>query len=127
MNVENAGDAARRVLEGARIEAERLGHEFIGAEHILLSLLRHDPSTGAALESLGLAVDSVRGRLESGGRRPRVRAEDGELAYTSAARRLIEIASKEARDRNAALAPEHLLLAAVHEPRGPIARILSDA
>ena len=33
-------EGAERVLGEARAEAERLGHEFIGSEHLLLGLLR---------------------------------------------------------------------------------------
>jgi Ca2+:H+ antiporter len=79
------------------------------------------------LRRIGLAPDEVRGRLEAGGRRGQPRRPGEELAYTSHAKRLIEIASKEAREAGSELAPEHLLLAALHEPRGAMARILSDA
>jgi Ca2+:H+ antiporter len=68
----------------------------------------------------------VRERLEAGGRRGRARGGEG-LAYTSHAKRLIDVASKEAREASAPMAPAHLLLAALHEPRGPMARILSEA
>jgi Ca2+:H+ antiporter len=68
----------------------------------------------------------VRERLEAGGRRGRARGADG-LAYTSHAKRLLDVASKEAREAGAVLGPDHLLLAALHEPRGPMAKILSDA
>jgi Ca2+:H+ antiporter len=68
----------------------------------------------------------VRERLEAGGRRGRARGEEG-LAYTSHAKRLLDVASKEAREAGAVLGPDHLLLAALHEPRGPMAKILSDA
>jgi Ca2+:H+ antiporter len=68
----------------------------------------------------------VRERLEAGGRRGRARGGEG-LAYTSHAKRLLDVASKEAREAGAAMGPDHLLLAALHEPRGPLARILSEA
>jgi Ca2+:H+ antiporter len=56
------------------------------------------------------------------------RAAGGDqLAYTSHAKRLIEVASKEARESGSVLSAEHLLLAALHEPRGTLVRVLSDA
>jgi Ca2+:H+ antiporter len=78
------------------------------------------------LSRLGLDPARVRERLEAGGRRGRARGEEG-LAYTSHAKRLLDVASKEAREAGAVMGPDHLLLAALHEPRGPMARILSDA
>jgi len=68
----------------------------------------------------------VRERLEAGGRRGRARGGEG-LTYTSHAKRLLDVASKEAREAGAVMGPDHLLLAALHEPRGPMARILSEA
>jgi ATP-dependent Clp protease ATP-binding subunit ClpA len=51
---------AREAVLGARVEAKRLGHAFIGTEHILLALLR---SPGAMaygiLTEAGLTHDSV--------------------------------------------------------------------
>jgi len=114
-------------LENARIEAARLGHDSVGAEHIVLGLLR-DGGPGAALfTALGLNVASVQKKLEGSGRRAKQSRPAGELAYTSHAKRLIEAASKEARESGTALSAEHLLSAALREPRGTIARILGEA
>ena len=120
-------ESAERALAEAREEARRLGHESIGAEHILLALLRPGGTAEAALRRLGLVPDEVRIRLEAGGGRGRPRRGGEELAHSSHARRLIEVASKEAREDGTELSAEHLLLAALHEPRGAMARILSDA
>jgi Ca2+:H+ antiporter len=78
------------------------------------------------LSRLGLDPSRVRERLEAGGRRGRARGGEG-LAFTSHAKRLLDVASKEAREAGAPIGPDHLLLAALHEPRGPMARILSEA
>ncbi len=79
------------------------------------------------LRRLGLDLAQVRSRLEAGGRRGRPRGGGDEPAHTSHAKRLIENASKEAREAGTELTSEHLLLAALHEPRGAMARILGDA
>ena len=52
--------AARAALEQSLREAQRLGHDHLGAEHILLALLR-DPDSGAvqALSDLGISTDDV--------------------------------------------------------------------
>jgi Ca2+:H+ antiporter len=115
------------VLAQAREEALRLGHQSIGAEHVLLALLGPGGPAESVLRRIGLSPADVRARLEAGGRRGRARRAGEEPAHTSHAKRLIEIASKEAREAGSELTPEHLLLAALHEPRGAMARILSDA
>jgi Ca2+:H+ antiporter len=110
------------------VEAVRLDHDAIGAEHILLGLLR-DGTTPGLLQRLGLDVSEVEKRLEASGRRGggQNRRPGNELAYTSHAKRLIEAASKQARDTGTLLSAEHLLLAAVREPRGTLTRILNEA
>jgi Ca2+:H+ antiporter len=70
---------------------------------------------------------AVQEKLEASGRRARQSPGGEELAYTSHAKRMIEAASKEARESGTALSAEHLLLAALQEPRGTIARILAEA
>jgi Ca2+:H+ antiporter len=118
---------AQRTLQDAAAEARRLGHESVGAEHILLALLRPDGPGPPLLARLGLDLVQVRSRLEAGGRRGRARVGGEELPYTSHAKRLIENASKEAREAGTSLTAEHLLLTALNEPRGAMTRILADA
>jgi hypothetical protein len=55
-------DAAREVLEATFREALRLGHNYIGTEHLLLALLRRDERQGDGLLS-SLGVD--RGAAEA--------------------------------------------------------------
>jgi Ca2+:H+ antiporter len=105
----------------------RLGHDAIGAEHIVLGLVRGDGVAPSILQSLGVNLAALEKRLESSGRRGRQSRPGEELAYTSHAKRLIEVASREARESGTGLSAEHLLLAALQEPRGTVARILGEA
>lgn len=55
---------AKRVMEGAVEEAQTLGHNYIGTEHILLSLL--EETEGAAAELLigmGVNIDALQGEV----------------------------------------------------------------
>ncbi len=126
MTAHTLSPTAQRALDGARAEAIRLGHDAIGAEHLVLSLLREGPAAAEALAALGLDPAAVQRRLEAAGR-PRARESTEPLQYTSHAKRLIENATREARVHNTALGAEHLLSAAVKEPRGVLARLLADA
>lgn len=121
------GPSAQRALDGAKSEAERLGSEAIGAEHILLRVTADEPAV-SVFRALNLDEAVVRERLEAGARKGKPRgAESGELLLTSHARRLLEVATTEARQRGSALGTEHFLLAAFSEPRGTVARLLNES
>jgi Ca2+:H+ antiporter len=126
VNPHTLSATAQQALQGARAEAVRLEHDAIGAEHIVLALLDSGGPAGAVLQRLGLDLTRVRQRLEAGGRRGRPRGGTDELAYTSHAKRMIEMASKEAREAGTGLSDEHLLLAALLEPRGTMGKMLSE-
>ena len=54
--------AARKVLELTFREALRLGHNYIGTEHLLLALLEHEAGTGL-LSGLGVEKPTTESRL----------------------------------------------------------------
>ena len=52
---------AKRVLKFSMEEASRLGHKLIGAEHLLVGIMREEASAAAkTLRSLGVRLDDVR-------------------------------------------------------------------
>ena len=109
---------ARKVLELAQEEAQRLKHDYIGTEHLLLGLLREDGGIGArSLKNLGLDLFRARSAVEStldvsgGGR-----VLPGEMKVTPRFKRTIERAVDEARRlRHDYIGTEHLLLGLVGE------------
>jgi Ca2+:H+ antiporter len=127
VNPHTLSASAQRALDDARAQAARLEHDAIGAEHIVLALIGSDGPGEPALRQLGLDVARVRQRLESGGRRGQGRGGTEDLAYTSHAKHLIEAASKEARESGTSLSAEHLLIAALIEPRGTMGKLLAEA
>jgi ATP-dependent Clp protease ATP-binding subunit ClpA len=51
----------KKVVELAIDEARKLGHSYVGTEHLLLGIVRESGSIGAGvLESLGVSLDKVR-------------------------------------------------------------------
>jgi len=57
-------DAAKRVLQFAAMEADRLLHNYIGPEHLLLGLLREENTiAGELLNAHGLQLDDVRQQI----------------------------------------------------------------
>jgi hypothetical protein len=77
---------AARASGLARIEARRLGHHYLGAEHLLLGLLLHGDNLAAqVLVAHGLDLDAVRAevdRLIHQGVLPGPQPSDGELLAT---------------------------------------------
>ena len=57
-------EGARKVLELTFREALRLGHNYVGTEHLLLALLEHEAGEGP-LSSLGLTKDAADERIAS--------------------------------------------------------------
>jgi ATP-dependent Clp protease ATP-binding subunit ClpC len=51
---------AKRVLEKAMIAARDLGHDYVGAEHLLLALAQDDGVVGRALAAAGADEQAVR-------------------------------------------------------------------
>src|ERR687886_964658 len=57
-------ERARKVLQLAQEEAQRLNHNYIGTEHLLLGLVREGEGIAAGvLESLGVSLDKVRNQV----------------------------------------------------------------
>ena len=125
----------RGVLSQAREEAARLHHEHVGTEHLLLALLSDSsrdggtpPSAvGVAFDLLGVDREKLREVLEQTVLRGRSTTADDQLAYTSRARAVLELAMAEARmSRAGTVDTQHLLLGLVREERGIAAQVLLD-
>jgi ATP-dependent Clp protease ATP-binding subunit ClpC len=128
-------DRLRGVLSEAREEAARLQHEHVGTEHLLLALLADSSRDGGAPPSAAgvvldvLGVDRVKLRevLEQTILRGRTATPEEQLAYTSRARGVLELAMAEARiSRAGTVDTQHLLLGLVREERGIAAQVLLD-
>jgi ATP-dependent Clp protease ATP-binding subunit ClpA len=112
-------DSALQVLHNAYEEAQRLTHNYIGTEHILLGLARDTQlTTGRLLRDLGADLTRVRDAVEfiiGRGDRPL----DETPPLTPRARRVVILALDEADSLGHAQAgAEHLLLGIIREGEG---------
>jgi len=116
----------KKVLQFAREEAARLGHSYIGTEHLLLGIIREN--TGAAIEIMKAArIDpqDVRRTIED-------MLDAGETTYflghiimTARANKAIEQSAVEAKNLDSnRIGTEHLLLAMVKEGKSLAAQVL---
>lgn len=124
---ERFADEARRATALASEEARKLGHDFIGTEHLLLGLLAGGEGTAfAVLTELEVTLADVRAKVTE-----RVHAYGTESSasppFTPLAKKALERALREALQLDAAvIGPEHLLLGLVDVPDGGGARIVVE-
>ena len=118
-NWERFTQRARKVLSLAQEEAERLNHNYIGSEHILVGLLLEDGGVaGRVLRELGLETARVQAMVERlagvGSRTPFSKVE-----LSPSTKRILELGIDEARRMGQHyISTEHLLLALVRQNEG---------
>jgi hypothetical protein len=122
-------ERARKVMTLSREEAQRLQHNYIGTEHLLLGLVREGQGVAAqVLNNLGIELEMVRKSVESIiGRGDQIVKNTGEIGLTPRAKRTIELAVDEARrlDHHY-IGTEHLLLGILREGQGIGAQVLNN-
>jgi len=119
-------DRARLVVVQAQEEARRLGHNYVGTEHLLLGLVQEGSGVGAkALESLGISRETVRKRVEETVGRGQG-ALAGHIPFTPQSKKLLEGALRESVALgHHYIGTEHLLLSLMHEGSGVAAQVLT--
>jgi ATP-dependent Clp protease ATP-binding subunit ClpC len=130
MNGYNFTERVRKVLQMAREEAQRLHHEYVGTEHILLGLIREGEGVAAAvLQNLNVELDEVQQKIEDTVKKGKaVQATGPDLPYTSRAKKVLELAMSEARELNHSyVGTEHLLLGLLREEKGIAAQVLTES
>ena len=118
---------ARKVLTLAQEEAQRLQHDYIGTEHLLLGLVREGEGVAAkVLTTLDVDLDAARERVEAIIGRGK-HTVLGEIRLTPRAKKVIELAVDEAKRLNHDyIGTEHLLLGLLREGHGIGAGVLED-
>jgi len=117
-SMERFTQRARRVLSLAHQEAERMRHNYIGTEHLLLGLIREEGGVaGRVLRELGLDVDRVQEiveRITGPGR-----SRSGKLDLSPGTQQVLEYAVDEAREMgHHYIGTEHILLGLVRYDEG---------
>lgn len=119
-------DRARKVVQLASHEAQRLNHEYVGTEHILLGLIAEGAGVAAnVLKILEIDLHQVRREVEKViASRPDM-VTGGNLPQTPGAKRAIQSAMEEAHNLNHNhVGTEHLLLGTLRETEGVAAQVL---
>lgn len=120
---------ARKVLGLARQEAEKINHEYIGTEHLLLGLILEKTCTGArVLLALGLDLRKIRLEIEKLVQMgPSVVAAPSKLPFTPRLKRVIDLSIAHAAAlKHPHVGTEHLLLGLLEEGEGIAAQVLTN-
>jgi ATP-dependent Clp protease ATP-binding subunit ClpC len=120
-------DGVKRVMQLAREESARLGHNYIGTEHLLLGIIKDGKGKAVTvLTNLGLSLETVKQSIEdyvatSGGT-----MTIGEVPFTPRAKQILEVAANEAKEMKTQFVDvEHLLMALLKDKEGVAAQILA--
>jgi ATP-dependent Clp protease ATP-binding subunit ClpA len=113
-------DRARKVMQLANLEAQRLQHTYIGTEHILLGLLLEGSGLAAnVLKHLGIDLAKTRREVEEN--------PCPDQFQIPRAKKVIEYSMEEARDlHHHYVGTEHLLLGLLREKEGAAAQVLTN-
>ncbi len=119
-------DRARKVMNYARQEAQKLNHEYIGTEHILLGLVREGSGVAAnVLQNMDIELKKLRLEVEKLVASGPDLVSVGQLPFTPRAKKVLEYAFEEAKAlSHNYVGTEHLLLGLLREEDGIAARVL---
>jgi ATP-dependent Clp protease ATP-binding subunit ClpC len=103
-----------------------LNHNYIGAEHILLGLIRKGEGVAAkALGSLGMSLEAARQQVEEVIGQGQ-QAPSGHIPFTPRAKTVLDLSRHEAlRLGDNYIGTEHILLALTEEAEGGVAEVLA--
>jgi len=117
---------AQQVLALARKEADRLNHNLLGTEHLLLGLIKLGQGVAVnVLQSMGIDLETVRMEVEKQVGTGPDQKMIGNIPYTPRVKKVIALAQKEAKNLNHTyVGTEHLLLGLLREGDGVAAKVL---
>lgn len=119
---------AKQVIKLAKKEAQRLNHNYLGTEHVLLGLLKLGQGVAVnVLRNLNIDFDTVRGEVEKlVGYGPEIQVY-GDPALTGKVKKVFEYANEEAANLNHNyVGTEHLLLGLLRQTDGVAAQVLEN-
>ncbi|GAB3832512.1 ATP-dependent Clp protease ATP-binding subunit [Hymenobacter jeollabukensis] len=119
----------KEVISLSREEAIRLGHDYIGTEHLLLGMIREGEGTAIALlKKLGVSVEELKYALEQATRNTATQGISitGSIPLTKQTEKVLKITYLEAKIfKSEIIGTEHLLLSILRDEDNISSQILS--
>jgi len=124
---ENFSKGVQRVLKYAKEEAVRLGHSYVGSEHLLLGIIKDSHGKAAnILGSIGCDILEMKSMIEDMAKPSGGTMTLGHLPLTRRAERILRTTFTEAQNLNEDVANQvHLLLALSREDEGLSTEVLN--
>ncbi|MCA9787377.1 MAG: ATP-dependent Clp protease ATP-binding subunit, partial [Candidatus Cloacimonetes bacterium] len=118
----------QKVIQFSREEALRLGHDFIGTEHLLLGMVRLGEGRACQLiQALDVSLDAIREMIEEIVESSDAVMKIGNIPFTKKAERVLKVTYMEGRNFNAEqIGTEHLLLAIIKEDDGIARQVMTQ-
>ncbi len=119
---------AQQVLALAREEANRMHHNVIGTEHLLLGLIALGGGVAVnVMRRMGLDLESVRTEVQKTVGPGPADESSGKVPYTPRVKKALDLARREAKALNhTCVGTEHIFLGLLAEGEGVAARILKE-
>ncbi len=113
----NFSNRVRDVISYSREEALRLGHDYIGTEHLLLGLIREGEGLAIKLlNNLGVDLQRLRKTIEDSVRVTNTNVNIGNIPLTKQAEKVLKITYLEAKlFKSDVIGTEHLLLSLLRD------------
>ena len=129
MNNRRFSPKVKKVISRSRDEAIRLGHDFIGTEHLLLGIMKEKTSLALrVLDSLDVNKIDLKQSIEESVKRsysPKAALNVGNLPLNKQAEKVLKVTFLEAKMlRNDEICPEHLMLSILKHQESLASRIL---
>nr|BCX00025.1 MAG: ATP-dependent Clp protease ClpC [Bacteroidota bacterium] len=124
----NFSNRVRDVISYSREEAIRLGHDYIGTEHLLLGIIREGEGIAVKiLRNLGVDLQRLKRRIEEAVRPSGGTFTVGNLPLTKQAEKVLKITYLEAKlYKSDVIGTEHLLLSLLRDEENIAAQILHE-
>ncbi|ARS34327.1 ATP-dependent Clp protease ATP-binding subunit [Pontibacter actiniarum] len=118
----------KEVISLSREEAIRLGHDYIGTEHLVLGMIREGEGTAVALlKKLGVSIDELKYALEQATRNTASQSSNitGSIPLTKQTEKVLKITYLEAKIfKSDIIGTEHLLLSILRDEDNISSQIL---
>ena len=124
----NFSQRVQLVIQLSREEALRLGHDYIGTEHLLLGLVKEGGGVAVEiLQNLDLDLEELKKAIEDTVRSSGGTITVGNIPFTKRAERVLRVATAEAeRFKSNVIGTEHLLLALLRDQEGIASQVLQS-
>ncbi len=124
----NFSNRVQDVIRLSREEALRLGHDYIGTEHLLLGIIREGEGIGVKiLRNLGVDLSKLKRAIEDTVRSMSGPLTIGNIPLTKQAEKVLKITYLEAKlYKSDVIGTEHLLLSLLRDEDNIAAQILSQ-